>query len=117
MPTCKTPGSQKAIETAFKPRANGDGDPAVYSPEEVRALIGYAKKHRHSLVKGGKSAAAHDAAEASRRQIEIIYIFRGLPERLRNRPTGQATKDAVLMSLARTGIRCSERTLHATTRL
>jgi hypothetical protein len=83
----------------------------MYTSEELRALIKYAKKHRHGRVKGGQSVAWHDAAEAFRRRIEIIYIFRGLPERLRNRPTGQKTKDTVLMRLERIGISCSERTL------
>jgi hypothetical protein len=111
MTASKTSRSRTTIEKAFAPRAIGDGDPAVYTSEELRALIEYAKKHQHGLVKGGKIVAAHDAAEAFRRRIEIIYIFRGLPERLRNRPTGRTTKDAVLMGLERIGISCSERTL------
>ena len=109
MTASKTSRSRKAIEEAFAPRAIGDGDPAVYTAEELRAFIEYAKKHHHGLVKGGK--IAHDGAEAFRRRIEIIHIFRGLPDRLRNRPTGQTTKDVVLMRLERIGISCSERTL------
>jgi hypothetical protein len=107
----KTSRSQKTIKEALAPRAIGDGDPAVYSYEELRAIIAYAKKHHHGLVNGGKIVAAQDGAEAFRRRVEIIHIFRGLPERLRNRPTGQATKDGVLMRLERIGISCSERTL------
>jgi hypothetical protein len=111
MTASKTSRSRKAIEKAFAPRAIGDDDPAMYTSEELRALIKYAKKHRHGLVKGGQIVADHDAAEAFRRRVEIIHIFRGLPERLRNLPTGQTTKDAVLLSLERIGISCSERTL------
>ena len=111
MTASKTSRSRKAIKKAFAPRAIGDGDPAVYTSEELRAFIEYGKKHHHGLVKGGKIVAAQDGVEAFRRRIEIIHIFRGLPERLRNRPTGQTTKDAVLMRLERIGISCSERTL------
>ena len=111
MTASKTSRSRKAIEEAFAPRAIGDGDPAVYTSEELRAFIEYAKKHHHGLVKGGKIVAAHDGAEAFRRRIEIIHIFRGLPERLRNRPTGQTTKDVVLGGSNGLESRCSERTL------
>jgi len=111
MTASKTSRSRNTIKGAFGPRAIGDGDPAVYTSEELRALIKYAKRHRDGIAKGGERVAAHGRAEAFRRRIEIIHILRGLPERLRSRPTGQTTKDAVLKRLENIGITCSERTL------
>ena len=64
-------------------------------------------------MKGRKAANCNEQAEAFRRKLEILGIFRGLPERLRKQPSGEATKDAVLNRLKEIGIMSSERTLDA----
>jgi hypothetical protein len=86
----------------------GDGDLIVYTPEERELIFKLGLKYGRGLL---KARSTNVFAEAFRYKIEIIYIFRGLPERLRKRPTGQATKDAVLDRLKAIGIDCSERTL------
>lgn len=95
----------------FELGAIGDGDPEAYTPEELKFLVQYALQCGRSARKGRRAIAAQDDAEAFRRKVEIIHIFRGLPRHLRNRPTGEQTKHAVLMRLGNIGIEASERTL------
>lgn len=111
MTAAKLPRSKKQIRDVFAPRAMGDGDPAVYTPQEREIIFRLGLQYGRGLMKSRKTANYREQAEAFRRKFEIILIFRGLPDRLRKRPSGQATKDAVLDRLEEIGIRSSERTL------
>jgi hypothetical protein len=110
MPGPKSASRNRDIRDLFAPRAI-EGDPEVYTPEELRELIHYALQHRRGRVRGRDALAAQQKAEEFRRKYEIVRIFRGLPERLRKRPSGQTTKDAILRGLKDAGVPCSERTL------
>jgi hypothetical protein len=70
-------------------------------------LIGIIDKRR----RGKRSQEAIVGCESFRRRIETAHIFRGLPQHLREHPTGGATMKAVLDRLKEIGIKCSERTL------
>ena len=83
----------------------------MYTREQLKRLIQYGLQYGRGLMKGRKSANSSEQAEAFRRKCEIIWIFRGLPEHLRKRPSGQTTKNAVLNRLEEIGITINERTL------
>jgi len=103
--------SKKQIRDIFAPRPMGDGDPEVYTREELKVIIQYGLQYGRGLMKGREIANYPEQAEAFRRKFEIVQIFRGLPEGLRKRPSAQKTKDAVLVGLEQIGITSSERTL------
>ena len=107
-------GRQKdrSRNTAFAPRAIGDGEPEVYTREELKTMIDCAKQYHRGLQKARQSKHWLEQADQFRRRSEIINIFRGLPGHLRRRPTGQATKDAVRARLKNAGLKCSEATLN-----
>jgi hypothetical protein len=107
----KSARSKKQFRDIFAPRAIGDGDPAVYTPQEREIIFRLGLLYGRGLMKSRTTTNYREQAEAFRRKFEIISIFRGLPDRLRKRPSGQATKDAVLDRLEEIGIRSSERTL------
>jgi hypothetical protein len=111
MTASKPSRSNKKLRDALTPRAMGDGDLVVYTPEERDLIFKLGLKYGRGLLKARQSASGSEYTEAFRYKIEIIQIFRGLPEHLRKRPTGQATKNAVLDRLKKIGITCSERTL------
>jgi hypothetical protein len=92
-------------------RAIGDGDPSVYTEDELKVLVHYGLHYLRGLLQGRGARGNYQGAEAFRRKYEIIGIFRGLPDRLKKRPSGTATIDAVLSRLEEKGIMCSERTL------
>ena len=92
-------------------RAIGDGDPSVYTEDELKVLVHYGLHYLRGLLQGRGARGNYQGAEAFRRKYEIIGIFRGLPDRLKKRPSGTATIDAVLSRLEEKGITCSERTL------
>jgi len=110
MTVSKSRKSNANIRTALAPEAIED-DLAVYTPQELELLVRFGLKYRRGLMKGRMAANWIEQAEAFRRRFETIQIFRGLPQRLRNRPTGQTTKDKVLRGLESIGIIASERTL------
>jgi hypothetical protein len=95
----------------FAPRAIGEGDPEVYTREELKLLIEYGLQYGRGLRKGRNAANFVEQVEAFRRRCLIIWIFRGLPENFRKRPSGHATKNAVLDRLEKNGISITERTL------
>jgi hypothetical protein len=83
----------------------------MYSREQLKVLIQYGLQYGRGLMKGRLSTANKEQAEAFRRRCEIIQIFRGLPEHLRKRPAGEATKVAVLERLEKIGFTIDGRTL------
>lgn len=89
----------------------GDEEPGTYPPEIVRAVFQVGLRHLRGAHKGRRAQNAIEAAEKFRRRVEINHIFRFLPQNLRERPAGQATKDAVRQRLGSIGIKCSEATL------
>lgn len=101
----------KKLRDALTPRAMGDGDLIVYTPDERQLIFSMGLRYGRGLLQAREVVSGLEQAEVFRRKVEIIQIFRGLPEHLRKRPTGQATKDAVLQRLEKIGITCSERTL------
>jgi hypothetical protein len=111
MTSSKLPRPNKELRGALSPRGIGDGDPEVYTREQLKVLIRYGLQYGRGLIKGREGANYLEQAEAFRRKIEIIQIFRGLPEHLRKRPSAQHTKDEVLYGLEQIGIVSSERTL------
>jgi hypothetical protein len=111
MTASKPPRFDKKLRNALTPRAMGDGDLIVYTPEERQLIFRMGLHFGRGLLKAREATSGLEQAEVFRRKFEIIQIFRGLPERLRERPTGKATKDAVLQRLEKIGITCSERTL------
>jgi hypothetical protein len=111
MTASKLPLSKKQIRDLFAERAMGDGDPAVYTPEELKVLVKYGLQYLRGVVKGRHTTAAHKDAEAFMRKFEIIRIFRELPDHLRKRPSGEATMDKVRNRLKEIGIAFSKRTL------
>lgn len=111
MTASKSAWSKKQIRDLFEPRAMGDGDLAVYTPEEREFIFRLGLQYGRGLMKSRTAKNYLEQAEAFRRKFEIIGIFRGLPERLRKRPTGERTKDAVLNRLKEIGISSSVRTL------
>lgn len=82
---------KKTVSDVFAVRAIGDGDPDMYTPEELKLLVQYALQYGRGTRQGRRAVAFSEEAEAFRRRVEIIHIFRGLPRDLRNRPTGQST--------------------------
>ncbi len=111
MPIRKSARRKKPIPDVFSVRAIGDGDPDVYSPEELKFLVQYALQYGRATRQARRAVAFSEEAEAFRRRLAIINMFRELPAHLRNKPTGQATKDAVRNRLKNIGIKVSERTL------
>jgi hypothetical protein len=111
MTASKTLLLNKKFRDALQPRAIGDGDLRMYTPEEIDIIFKLGLSYGRGLQKARQSANNGEYAEAFRCKVEIIQIFRELPEHLRKRPTGQATKDTVLAHLEAIGITCSERTL------
>lgn len=99
------------LADALSPRVIGDGYPEVYTPEQLNVLIQVGLRYGRGLMKARAATAAQEQAEAFRRRSEIVWIFRGLSDQLRKRPSGQATKDAVLNRLETLGIKIDERTL------
>lgn len=102
---------KKHLDSALADRVIGEGDPEVYTRNELKALIQLGLRYGRGLMKARPAVAAHEHAEAFRRKYEIIQIFRAFPEHYRNRPHGRTTKNAVLHRLSQIGIQCSERTL------
>jgi hypothetical protein len=111
MTASKAPKFNKKLRNALTPRAMGDGDLIVYTPEERQLIFSLGLHYGRGLLKAREVANGSEQAEVFRRKIEIIQIFRGLPEHLRKRPTGQTTKNKVLERLEEIGITSSERTL------
>jgi len=111
MTASKSPRSKKQIRDVFAPRAIGDGDPDMYTPQDREIIFRLGLQYGRGLMKGREVANYAEKAEAFRRKFEIVQIFRGLSEHLRKRPSGQKTKDAILKRLDQIGITCSERTL------
>lgn len=111
MTSSKLPRSKKELlGNALAPRVI-EGDPEVYTREEQKVLIEYGLRYARGLVRGRLTTNNKEQAEAFRRRFEIITIFRRLPERLRKRPTGEATKVAVLERLEKIGFTIDGRTL------
>lgn len=90
-------------------RATNKG--AAYTPQELETIVVYGLSYIGGLKKSREVIHCTEQAEAFRRKIEIIQIFRELPEHLRERPCGQTTKTAILDRLHKRGLTCSERTL------
>jgi hypothetical protein len=86
-------------------------EPEAYSDDELRTLVTYALKRGRQAKSGKRKSEAKAGAEIFRRRLEIVWIFRGLAQRLREHPTGAETIKAVLKRLTKIGIDCSERTL------
>lgn len=82
-----------------------------YTPKERETLIQYALQHGGNLIRARRKIAAQEQAEAFRRRLETIWIFRGLPEIYRKKPCSQATTYKVRNKLEKIGITVSERTL------
>lgn len=110
MKPSKTAGGQH-LANACAERAIGAGDPEVYTWEELKTLIEAGLAYNSGLLCGRASARAREQAMAFRRRFEIIQLFKGFPDKFRERPCGESTKTAVIEGLAKRGIRCSERTL------
>jgi hypothetical protein len=85
--------------------------PETISEDEIRVLGEYAHRYHQQATKGKRKQEAIAGAEAFRRRIETVHIFRGLPQRLREHPAGLATINAVQARLKEIGIMCSETTL------
>jgi hypothetical protein len=99
----------KQTRGPFAPRAIEA--PEAYSCEERDIIFSRGLQYGRALKEARQATNDGEKAEAFRRKVEIIQIFRDLPDRLRKRPTGEATQDAVLNRLEQIGIRISERTL------
>jgi hypothetical protein len=110
MTVSKSRRSNANIRNAFASEAIED-DPARYTPQEREQLVRFGLKYRDGLMKGREVVHWTEQAEAFRRRFEIVQIFRGLPQHLRNQPSGQTTKNKVLSSLKNIGIVASQRTL------
>lgn len=110
-PACATKSvrSAKQKRDVFAHRAIEHPD--AYTPEELEILVHYGLQFGRGLMKNRETANFGEQAEAFRRRFEIITIFKRLPERLRKRPCGETTIDAVLDRLKENGITISEMTL------
>jgi hypothetical protein len=86
-------------------------EPEAISKDEIRVLGEYAYRCYQQATKGKCKQEAIAGAEAFRRRIEMVHIFRGLPQHLREHPTGLGTIKAIQTRLQELGLRCSERTL------
>jgi hypothetical protein len=99
------------LVSALATRAIGDGEPEAYTREQNKILIQLGKRYGRGLLKARLATALKQDAEAFRRRIEIIQIFRSFSQNFRNHPCGQNTKDRVIDRLQEIGIRVSETTL------
>ena len=111
MTASKTSRSRKAIEGAFAPRAIGDGDPPCIPLKNSGLSLNTAKSITTAWLRAARLSLLRMAQKHFAGGSKSSTYSGGLPERLRNRPTGQTTKDAILVKLERIGISCSERTL------
>jgi hypothetical protein len=111
MTASKLPKPKKQTRNVFAPRAIGDGDPTVYTPQEREIIFRLGLHYGRGLMKSRKTTNYREQAEAFRRKYEIISIFRGLPEIYRIRPCSQATMYKVRDGLEKIGIAASERAL------
>lgn len=99
----------KLIARALSPRALEI--PEAYTPEELELLVYYGLSYLRGLQEGRGRTAEQASAEEFRRRFELIRIFRGLRDHLRQRPSGRSTIDKVLEELEVLGIAASERTI------
>ena len=86
-------------------------EPETLSEDEVRVLGQHVHRYHRQATAGKRKQEAISGAESFRRRIETVHIFRGLPQRLREHPTGEAAMRAVRDRLKTIGIKCSKRTL------
>jgi hypothetical protein len=100
---------RKRSDKLFAPRAIEDI--AAFTRDELHALAAHGLRHGRSLAASRQARADKEEAEAFRRRLAVVWIFKGLSEQLRKSPAGGAAKRAVLKRLRGLGIACSNATL------